>query len=289
MASSMTGYGRGEFEIDGDVYSLEIRSLNHRFIDISLRSPERFSPFEVRMRDEIKKRFSRGSFSVHMNAISRAAPELKLNGPLVEFYTRASERLKEEFGVEGGVDVPTLLKLKEIFTVERKGPLADSDWGPVSEALCAAFAQLEEWRRREGEALKADLLKRLSTVEGLLAGIEARLPGVVEAYRQRMTAEIEKLIGSAADEKRILTEAAVFAEKTDVNEEVVRLKSHIELFRKFLKFDEPIGKRLDFLCQEIGRETNTIGSKPSDVKITQTVVEMKGEVEKIREQVQNIE
>lgn len=285
----MTGYGRSDIELGGEVYSAEIKSLNNRYLDISLRTPERFSPFDLRIRDVIKKRFARGSFTVHVNFVSKGAPELKLNGPLVEFYAEAARRLNEEFGISGQIDVPTLLNLKEIFTLEKKGPLEDSDWGSISSALTTSLDQLEQWRVEEGDVLKKDLLAKLAVVEGLLAGIEARLPEAVEAHRVKLTEGIEKLIGGKADPARILLEAAVFAEKSDVNEEVVRLKSHLDLFRKFLKFDEPVGKRLDFLCQEIGREINTIGSKPSDVKITQAVIEMKGEVEKIREQVQNIE
>lgn len=285
----MTGYGRSDFDLDGEVYSIEIKSLNNRYIDMSLRTPERFSPFDLRIRDTIKKRFARGSFTVHINFVSKGAPEVKLNGPLVEFYKEAAGRLNSEFGVEGGLDVQTILGLKDIFTLEKKGPLEDSDWGAISAALTTALDQLEQWRVGEGEALRADLLSKLSVVEELLAGIEERLPEAVEAHKIKLTEGIEKLIGGKADSERILLEAAVFAEKSDVNEEVVRLKSHLDLFRKFLKFDEPVGKRLDFLCQEIGRETNTIGSKPSDVKITQAVIEMKGEAEKIREQVQNIE
>ena len=285
----MTGYGRSDIELGGEVYSVEIKSLNNRYMDISLRTPERFSPFDLRIRDVIKKRFARGSFTVHVNFVSKGAPELKLNGPLVEFYAEAARRLRDEFGISGQIDVPTLLNLKEIFTLEKKGPLEDSDWGSISSALTTSLDQLEQWRVGEGDVLKKDLLAKLAAVEGLLAGIEVRLPEAVEAHRVKLTEGIEKLIGGNADPARILLEAAVFAEKSDVNEEVVRLKSHLDLFRKFLKFDEPVGKRLDFLCQEIGREINTIGSKPSDVKITQAVIEMKGEVEKIREQVQNIE
>ena len=285
----MTGYGRSDIELGGEVYSVEIKSLNNRYMDISLRTPERFSPFDLRIRDVIKKRFARGSFTVHVNFVSKGAPELKLNGPLVEFYAEAARRLRDEFGISGQIDVPTLLNLKEIFTLEKKGPLEDSDWGSISSALTTSLDQLEQWRVGEGDVLKKDLLAKLAAVEGLLAGIEVRLPEAVEAHRVKLTEGIEKLIGGNADPARILLEAAVFAEKSDVNEEVVRLKSHLDLFRKFLKFDEPVGKRLDFLCQEIVREINTIGSKPSDVKITQAVIEMKGEVEKIREQVQNIE
>ena len=285
----MTGYGRSDIELDGEVYSIEIKSLNNRYMDITLRTPERFSPFDLRIRDAIKKRCARGSFTVHVNFVSKGAPELKLNGPLVKFYKDAARRLNDEFGVAGQIDVQTLLSLKEIFTLEKKGPLEDSDWSAISAGLTSALDQLEQWRVGEGDALKKDLLTKLGAVEGFLAGIEERLPEAVEAHRVKLTEGIEKLIAGRADPERILLEAAVFAEKSDVNEEVVRLKSHLDLFGKFLKFDEPVGKRLDFLCQEIGREINTIGSKPSDVKITQVVIEMKGEVEKIREQVQNIE
>lgn len=289
MPKSMTGYGRGDFSIGNDTFAVEVKSLNHRFIDMNLRMPERFYPLENRMREEIKGRFSRGSFSVFLTSVSMEAPQLKLNIQAAKLYLDAAAELKKEFGIKSEIDAGALLKLKDVFSLEKKGPASESDWTPLKEALDKAFAQLEDWRKKEGENLKADLLQRLDSLEGLVFHVEARAPKTLEAYKERLKEEIEKLIKDKVDEARILLEAAMFAERTDINEEIARLKSHLDMFRKFLKFDEPVGKRLDFLCQEIGREVNTIGSKANDIKITQTVIEMKGDVEKIREQVQNIE
>lgn len=289
MARSMTGYGRSDISIGADLYSIEAKSLNHRFIDINLRMPERFYPLEGRIRDEVKKRFSRGSFSIFVSAVSVETPSLKLNLPLAKAYMQAAEDIKKEFPLKGDLDIPALFKLKDIFAVERKGPVTEADWEPVRGGLEAAFNQVEDWRVREGAALKADLLSRLDTLEGLVFNVEARSPKLIDAYRQRLKDEIEGYLKDKIDESRILTEVAVFADRVAVSEEITRLKSHLDMFRKFLKFDEPVGKRLDFLCQEIGRETNTIGSKSNDLHITQIVIEMKGEVEKIREQVQNVE
>ena len=289
MARSMTGWGKGDFTIGGDVYAIEVKTLNHRFIDISMRAPERFSSMETRIRDEIKKRFSRGSFSVHINAVSSETPPLKLNVPMARLYLEAAKEIKAELGVKGEMDLGTMLRQKDIFTFERKGSVADEDWGAVRAGLEAALGQVEEWRTNEGESLVADLLSRMTTLEGLLFTVEVRIPKMVEGYRDKLKAEMEKILAGKVEESRILLEAALFAEKTDTAEEATRLKSHLELFRTLLASTGPAGKKLDFLCQELGREINTIGSKANDIKITQTVIDMKGEVEKIREQVQNVE
>ena len=290
MAKSMTGYGRGDILIGADAFAVEAKSLNHRFIDISLRMPERFYQFEGKIRDEVKKRFSRGAFSIFVNAVSTEAPALKLNLPLARAYMDAAEDVKKEFGLKGALDIETLFRLKDIFTVEKKDAVAEKYWESVQKGFGEAFEKLSAWRVAEGKALKADLFAMIDTLVGLLSRIEARAPQVLEAYRQRLKEEMEKFLKDRVDESRILLEAAVFADRTAVSEEIVRLKSHLDMFREYLGVvDEPVGKRLDFLCQEIGREINTIGSKPSDVLITQIVVEMKGEAEKIREQVQNIE
>lgn len=289
MARSMTGWGKGDFNIGGDLYTIEVKTLNHRFIDISMRAPERFSPFETRVRDEIKKRFARGSFSVHIIPVSAEAPPLRLNIQMAKLYLDAAAELKEALGVKGELDLAAIMRQKDIFTFERKGSVTDEDWEPLRAGLESALGQVEAWRTREGEALRADLLSRADTLEGLLFTIEARIPKMLEAYRDRLKAEMEKVLAERIEEPRILLEAAIFAEKTDTAEEATRLKSHIEMFRKLAASDGPIGKKLDFLCQELGREINTIGSKANDVKITQTVIDMKSEVEKIREQVQNVE
>lgn len=284
----MTGYGRSDFAIGPDTYALEIKSLNHRFIDISVRTSDRFYPFETKIREEVKKRFARGSFSLFVSTVSVEAPALRLNIQAAQAYLEAAKEVKEKLGVGGDVELDSLLKVKDIFISERKLP-GEDDWEPVKKALDTAFSALEDWRTREGDALKVELFSRLATLEVFLGNVDARVPKVLEAYRHRLTENMKKLLEEKVDESRILFEAAVFAERSDVSEEVARLKSHLEMFRKNLKFEEPVGKKLDFLCQEIGREINTIGSKSNDVEITQTVIEMKGELEKIREQVQNIE
>ncbi|WKZ32526.1 MAG: YicC/YloC family endoribonuclease [Thermodesulfobacteriota bacterium] len=289
MARSMTGWGKGDFNIGGDLYAIEVKALNHRFIDISMRAPERFSPFETKIRDEIKKRFARGSFSVHIIPVSAEAPPLRLNLQMAKLYLDAAAELKSAYDVRGEMDLASLLRQKDIFTFERRGSITDEDWEPLRAGLESALNQVEAWRAREGEALRTDLLSRADSLEGLLFTIEARIPKMLESYRERLKAEMEKVLAERIEESRILLEAAIFAEKTDTAEEATRLKSHIEMFRKLAASDGPIGKKLDFLCQELGREINTIGSKANDVKITQTVIDMKSEVEKIREQVQNVE
>ncbi|MBI5454260.1 MAG: hypothetical protein HY956_06505, partial [Deltaproteobacteria bacterium] len=227
MAKSMTGYGRGDIQIGGDAFSIEAKSLNHRFIDISLRMPERFYQFEGKIRDEIKKRFSRGAFSIFINAVSAEAPALKLNLPLAKAYMDAAEDVKKEFGLKGALDIETLFRLKDIFTVEKKDSIAEKDWESVKKGLDEAFEKLEAWRVAEGKALKADLFAMIETLEGLLFNIEARAPKVLEAYRQRLKDEMEKFLKDRVDESRILLEAAVFADRTAISEEIVRLKSHL--------------------------------------------------------------
>lgn len=289
MVKSMTGWGKGDFNIGADAYTVEVKTLNHRFIDISLRFPERFSPMETSMRDEIKKAFSRGSFSVHVYSVSSETAALKLNLQMARLYLEAARELRDTLGVEGSIDVETLLRQKDIFAFERKGPFAEEDWQSVRAGLQGALGQVEAWRVREGEALSKDLFSRLFSLEAFLADVEARIPKMLDAYRDRLKSEMDKVLAGKFEDSRILLEAAIFAEKTDTAEEATRLKSHIEMFRKLLAEEGPIGKKLDFLCQELGREINTIGSKANDTLITQTVIEMKGEVEKIREQVQNVE
>ncbi len=289
MARSMTGYGRSDFSINGGTFSIEVKSLNHRFMDISLRCPERFYQLEARIREEIKKRFSRGSFSVFIIATSAEAPVLRLNAAAAKAYLDAAAELKETLGVGGEIDVGFLLKMKEILYPERKAAEEGADWEAVKAALDAALRRVEEWREREGTALEKELLLRTSSLDALVKRVESRAPEAVEAYRRRLTEEMGKLLKERVDDSRILFEAAVFAEKSDIREEITRLRSHIDMFEKYLEAGGHMGKKLDFLCQEMGREVNTIGSKAGDVDITHTVVEMKGEVEKIREQVQNIE
>jgi uncharacterized protein (TIGR00255 family) len=289
----MTGYGRSDFQIDDDGYFVEIRSLNHRYLDIKLRVSERLVPLEHRIRDALKKRVSRGALTLSIYADAAAAEGVKLNIEAARAYLEAAAVLKNETGVKGDIDVAGLMKLRDVFTPERGALDAEEAWGPLAEGLAKALDQVNEWRAKEGAALEKDLRGRLDTVGALLTDIEAYGPKVIAAYREKLSGEmakiLEKMLGTEPDEARILQEAALFAARSDINEEIVRTRSHIEMFLKYLDAGEPVGKRLDFLCQEIFREINTIASKSNDAYMKHTAVEMKGELERIREQVQNIE
>jgi len=285
----MTGYGRGEFTIGEDAFTVEVKTLNNRYIDINLRASERFFSLENRIREEVKRRFSRGSFTIYVSASGGEASKQSLNLEVAKTYLEAARTLKMKLGVTGDADVEFLLRLKDIFIAGKKTPDADADWGAMQKGLGAALDQVDEWRGREGETLKADLLMRLKNLDVSLETVEKAAPEINERCVKKIKEAIERLIGQGVDEARLLTEAAICAERADVTEEVVRLKSHIGAFRLYLDSPEPGGKRLDFLCQEIGREINTIGSKAADISVTRTVIEMKNELEKIREQSQNVE
>ena len=285
----MTGYGRGAFEIAGDAYFIEVRSLNHRYLDIKLRAPERLSPLENRIREALKKRMARGACTLSVHAEASGDGPLKLNIAVARAYMEAAAELKKETGVGGDVDLGLLLKLRDIFRADSDAPDIEAAWGPLAEGLGAALDQVDEWRTKEGRALEEDLKEKLNAVETLLNSVQARAPEVLAAYRARLEAEMSKVLEKKADPERILQEAAIFAERVDVDEELVRTRSHIEMFGKYLAMDEPVGKRLDFLCQEIFREVNTMASKSNDAEMKHLAVEMKGELERIREQVQNIE
>ena len=286
---SMTGFGSGTFTVGGDAYTIEVKSLNHRSLDIKIRTPERFFPFELQLRKLVKDNFARGAFTVMVRteASLEKTSEVKVNIDLAKAYKAGAESLKEELGLSGELTVSDLLRLKEIFTSEQESGSED-DWKDFEQGLIEAMKALSMMRELEGETLKADILDRCEKIEDYLAEVEARAPEAAVRYKERLTEEIKRLV-QVVDESRLITEVAILADKTAVDEETVRLRSHLEQMRRYLDMDEPIGRRLDFLCQEILREANTIGSKSIDVDLTRVVVEIKGELEKVREQVQNIE
>lgn len=290
MIKSMTGYGRADFTINNETFTIEVKAVNHRYLDLNLRVPERLFALEHRIKAEIKRRFSRGALSILVYGVGSDEASFPVNLPIARAYVDAAESLKKDLGLKGEVGLDLLLKMPEVFHASRtRMAEPDTAWDGVKTGLDKALGQVDAWRTEEGEALKHDLENRLSLLKGLLGKIEARAPEVLALYRERLKTEMERLINDRVDEARILAEAAIFAEKTDVAEEITRLKSHFAVFSGYLGEAEPVGKRLDFLCQEFFREINTIGSKASDAAVTHTVVEMKGELEKIREQVQNIE
>lgn len=290
MTRSMTGWGRAEVPTAAGGLSVEVRSLNNRYLDISLKAPDYLNAFESNIRDEVKKRVSRGAVSISIAWGTREiVPVLRLNIPAAKAYVDAVEGLKKGLGIEGAVGLDFLLKQRDVLCYEERETPKDGDWDAIKQGLNAAFDELLRWREKEGGSIAGDLSQRLSVIEGHLKEIEGQYPQAVRENRVRLGREMERLIGERVDASRIALEAAIFAEKTDVAEEIARLKSHIELFKSYLKADEPVGKRLDFLCQEFLREANTIGSKAADAGITRAVIEIKGLIDMIREQVQNIE
>ncbi|MFQ5330161.1 MAG: YicC/YloC family endoribonuclease [Thermodesulfobacteriota bacterium] len=291
MIKSMTGYGSGGFTVGGRSFSVEVKSVNHRYIDFSMRVPERLIPgLEGKIRTEIKSHFSRGYFSVSIVPSSAEERGIDLNLDLARAYHGALVKLRDELALDGKVDLSHMISFRDIFASSGGEKVVDEEgWEAVREGLRQAITILADMREGEGAALSHDITCRLADLEKRAGVIEERTPLVGDRYRERLLERIASIEGVEFDEGRLLTEVAIFAERATITEELVRIKSHLEQFRTLLNLDEPVGRRLDFLCQEIQREINTIASKANDLEISHGVVEMKGELEKIREQVQNIE
>jgi len=291
MLRSMTGYGRADFSIGQDVFTIEVKSVNHRFLEIITKLPERFSSLEGRIRNEIRHDFLRGSFYISIfPGIGGEVEALKLNLPLARRYLSAIEGLKREFNLKGEVDINLLVGFKDIFSYVREGWGMDDDWKGLRGGLKEALEGLKRMREEEGKALLEDISARLATIEVLLSKIEARSPLVMESYGGRLKERVSSILGGAeVDQARLLNEVVIFAERSDISEELVRMRSHLAMFRGMLVADAAIGRKMDFLVQEMVREINTIASKCNDAEIIHLVVDIKGELEKTREQVQNVE
>jgi len=291
MTNSMTGCGSGSFTVGERNFSVEVKSVNHRYIDFSMRVPERLIPgLEGKVRAEIKGRFSRGYFSVAIYPSGAGERGVELNLDLARAYYDALVRLHDELALDGKVDLSHLITFRDIFSTGGEQAVEEEEGGDAAmEGLRQAMTTLADMRGGEGAALSRDIIGRLADLEEIAGVIEERTPLVGDRYRERLLERIASIDGVEFDEGRLLTEVAIFAERATITEELVRIKSHLEQFRALLKLDEPVGRRLDFLCQEFQREINTIASKANDLEISRQVVEMKSELEKIREQVQNIE
>jgi len=288
----MTGFGRATFSAKGQEVTVEVRTLNHRHLDIKTKVPASLSFLETKMRGIIKERLSRGSVVLTILAGDEdGAGGQSLNMEAAQSYLKAANKLKAELDIPGEVDLGLILRQKGILS--EKGAVIDEKifLQEVRKGLGRVLDDVVAWRVKEGKALAGDLKKRLRAIKSSLSKIEKAMPKVRLAHKKRLAARISGLSSDALNEPSVLVEAAIFAEKTDITEEIVRLKSHITAFGAFLAADdtEPIGKKLDFLAQEIFRELNTIASKAQDAAISQTIVSMKYELEKIREQALNIE
>ncbi len=292
MVKSMTGYGRAREMRNGRDITVEVRSVNNRYLDCTVKMPRAYIFAEDRMKARVQQAISRGKVDVFVTIDASAADEavVAVNEPLARGYYEALTRLKTMFFLPGEVTPEVLAKFPDVLAVTK----AEEDVEAIAADICAvlddALAAYNDMRAVEGEKLAADVAGRVTTIETVVGRVEERSPQTVAAYRQRLETKMQEVLQSTTiDESRILTEAAIFADKIAVDEETVRLRSHIAQLRAMLASDEPVGRKLDFLIQEVNRECNTIGSKCSDLTIAQDVVNMKAEVEKIREQVQNME
>ncbi len=288
---SMTGFGKGDYRKDGLEIGVEVRSVNNRFLDVSIKCPHILNPYEETMRALIRESLSRGHIDVFVSVLDKREKARKLYVDLAaaRAYAEAASTLKREFpGIADDTTVTFLLKSPDVVRPEEATEADEVLLGGLKEALALALSALREMRRKEGERLKADLLSRMGTIAALREKIALRAPLVAEEYRKKLTDRINEFLGGKVDESRILTEAAVFADKCNIDEELTRLSSHIAEFKKIC--EEPVvGRKLDFLVQEFNRECNTVCSKSNDAALTAYALEMKNEIEKVREQIQNLE
>lgn len=293
MIKSMTGFGRGEFGNELYNFKVEIKAVNHRYNDIIVKMPRHIGYLEESIKKIIKKQINRGKVDVYINLdyINESAIEIKVDIPLAKSYMKSLEKLSDELDLKDSIRLNNILGLSEIIRTERKELDEDITWNCLKKALDMALLDILKMKVAEGEELKDDMVSKLNIIEDIVLEIEKRSPLVVLEYKDKLKDRITELLDKDAniDEDRIAYEVVFFADKSNINEEIVRLKSHIKQFATILNDENSVGRKLDFLIQEINREINTIGSKANDVLISQNVVEIKSEIEKIREQVQNIE
>jgi len=292
VIKSMTGYGRSRETVNKRDITVEVRSVNNRYLDCSVKMPRAYSFAEDAVKTAVQQAVSRGKVDVFITVDATAADEtvVQVNHSLAKGYFDALSELMETFHLEGGITPMALAKFPDVLTVTK----AEEDVETVSADLCHvlnnALSAYNGMRAVEGDKMARDIAGRVDTIEAVITKVEERSPQTVAAYRERLETKMREVLQSTTiDDARILTEAAIFADKVAVDEETVRLRSHIAQLREMLRSEEPVGRKLDFLIQEVNRECNTIGSKCNDLSITKDVVNMKAEVEKIREQVQNLE
>ena len=292
MVKSMTGYGRAVETVNGREFTVELRSVNNRYLDCSVKLPRSLSFAEDAVKQAVKATISRGKVDVFISVRSEGAEDVKvsLNEAMVQGYLAAMGQLVSQYGVRDDISVSVLSRMPEVFTVDRAEVDEEQLQADLMQAAGKALENFDAMRTAEGKALENDLRSRGDTILALVAQVEAGSGQTVADYRTRLENKLKEVLANTAiDESRILTEAAIFADKVAVDEETVRLRSHLEQMDNMLTTGGPIGRKLDFLLQEMNREANTIGSKCSDVRLARIVVDIKAELEKIREQTQNIE
>lgn len=292
MVMSMTGYGRGCIEEEGKSFNVEIKSVNNRYLDINIRLPRQINPLEDNIRKLVSSRISRGKIDMYINLEKYGEDDIVVNVDegLARSYYNAFSSLKDMFGLKDDITVSLLSKSPDVLNIEKKDDDIERIWEVLQKSINQSLDMFVDMRNREGLKLSRDIVERCMLINSWVTEIEERSPQIVNEYREKISQRVcEFLKDVEIDESKLLNEVAFFADKCNITEEIVRLRSHIEQFTGTLKKEEPVGRKLDFLIQEMNRETNTIGSKSNDIYITRLVVDIKSEMEKIREQVQNIE
>ena len=292
MVKSMTGYGRGEAVLNGRSITVEIRSVNNRYLDCTVKMPRAYIFAEDGIKKKVQSEISRGKVDVFVTLEMRQAERVlvSVDEGLADGYHQALCALRDRYGLQDNVSAAQLARFPDVLRVEKDEEDVEAVARDIETVLEAALTDFNAMRLREGEKLAQDVQNRAGTIRTLLTAVEERSPRTVDEYRAKLVARMEEVLSNTQiDESRILTEAAIFADKVAVDEETVRLRSHLSQLDGMLAGDAPVGRKLDFLIQEFNREANTIGSKCSDLEITRHVVDIKAEIEKIREQVQNIE
>lgn len=292
MIKSMTGFGRAEIEEDNRKICVEIKAVNHRYLDESIKMPKSFGMFEAPVRTVLKEYIERGKVDVYITFedLGEENVTIRYNKQVAAEYLKYLKEMKEDFALDDDIRLSTLSRYPEVLTMEEAPADEESIWKTLEKAVRAAAEKFRESRIKEGENLKADLIAKLDSMLEQVGLIEARSPEIVKAYQEKLENKIRELLGSRdIDDARILTEVGIFADKICVDEEIVRLKSHIQAVKDELVKGGTVGRKLDFLAQEMNREANTTLSKANDLELSNTAINIKTEIEKIREQIQNIE
>ena len=288
----MTGYGRGEANLNGRPITVELRSVNNRYLDCTVKLPRIYVFAEDAVKSRVQSRISRGKVDVYITIGPSANGDvaISVNKPVADGYYAALKDLRDTYGLRDDISVSLLSRFQDVFLVEKTQEDLEALSADICTVLDLALDDFDAMRTREGEKLCQDVRSRASTIEGLVSKVETRSPGIVADYRAKLVARMNEVLqNTQIDESRILTEAAIYADKVAVDEETVRLRSHLSQLDHMLSQGGAIGRKLDFLIQEFNREANTIGSKCSDIETAGYVVDIKAEIEKIREQIQNIE
>lgn len=292
MIKSMTGFGRSEIVKGNRKISVEIKSVNHRYLEAGIKMPKKLNVFESRMRDLLKKYATRGKIDIFINYEddSESQVNLKFNQNIADEYMAIFNNMSEKYNLKNDMTVGGLARFPEVITMDEVQEDEEELWHFIEEAMKAVLEQFVNTRILEGENLKKDLLGKLDHMEELVAFVEKRSPEIMKEYRSKLESKVKELLGDTTiDESRIATEVIIYADKICVDEETVRLRSHIEHARKCLNEDGGIGRKMDFIAQEMNREANTTLSKANDIEISNAAIDLKTEIEKVREQIQNIE